>query len=98
MRLALAGMEEGTPHRHRHSGPESVRRRNHPTGRGAGFAKGVIDLRDAEVVALVELQLNASGRLRAHSLAMKAGGGWGRQGGSKDRGVYREGVLYPYPE
>ena len=81
MRLALAGMEEGTPHRHRHSGPKSVRRRIH---RGAGFASGEIDLRDAEVVALVELQLNASGRLGAHSLSMKAGGGWMRQGGSKE--------------
>ena len=76
MRLALAGMEEGTPHRHRHSGPESVRRRNHPTGRGAGFAKGGIDLRGAEVEALVELLLNASGRLRAHSHSVVAGGGW----------------------
>ena len=47
MRLALAGMEEGTPHRHRHSGPKSVRRRIH---RGAGFAGG-FDLRGAEVVA-----------------------------------------------
>ena len=37
------------------------------------------------------------GALYAHSLSMEAGGGWGRQGGLKARGVYREGVLYPYP-
>ena len=74
MRLAQPGTEV-TPHRHRHSSPESVRRRNHPTGRGAGFASGEIDRRGAEVEALVELLLNAPGRLRAHSLSMKAGGG-----------------------
>ena len=73
MRLAQPGTEV-TPHRHRHSGPESVRRRNQPTGRGAGFAKGGIDLRDAEVDALVELHLNASGRLRARSHSMMAVG------------------------
>ena len=43
MRLALAGMEEVPPHRHRHSGPESVRRRfGSQTGPGRPLRPGGI--------------------------------------------------------
>ena len=90
MRLAQPGTE-GTPHRHRHSGPKSVRRRR--KHRGAGFAGG-FDRRNAEVVAR-GVQLNALGRLRAHSHSVVAGGGWERERFLYRCGLIEVGVLYP---
>ena len=57
---------------------------NHPDGPGTPARSG------GDRIGMI-------GALYAHSLSMEAGGGWGRQGGSKESGLHREGVLYPYP-